>query len=88
MAQYMVMVYDAFSNCYLYGYQLFFDDEDSAIEAAKAVTEGFIEQRIDYLEADVFIHTLGMGDYQMIGYISYDCDPWDIESIEFEECYC
>lgn len=87
MSQYMVKVYDSFENCYLEGFTIFYDSVNDAMQAAIELTKGFVEQRCDFLEADVFNHCLGRGEYQLIGYVSYDCETWDVESIEFEECF-
>lgn len=96
MAQYMVKVYDAsFVQDYTEEGCLTFDNRESAIDYAIELTKDFIDNYIDYLEADVFIKTLGCGDYQMVGYVSYamntwDCDGYDkigYDSIEFEECF-
>ena len=85
--QYMVKVYDSFENCYLEGFTIFYDSESDAIKASIELTKGFIDQRCDFLEADVFIQCLGRGEYQLIGYVSYDCETWEVDSIEFEECF-
>ena len=85
--QYMVNVYDSFENCYLEGFTIFYDSVNDAMQAAIELTKGFIEQRCDFLESDVFMYCRGRGEYQLIGYVSYDCETWDVESIEFEECF-
>lgn len=97
MSKYMVKIYDAsFVQDYIENSAAFFDDEETAIEYAIDITKEFIDDYIDYLEADVFVKDVGMDTYQMIGYVSYavntrDCDGWDkigYDSIEFEEVYC
>lgn len=86
--QYMVKVYDSFENCYLEGYTIFYDSVNDAMQAAIEYTKKFVKYHCDFLEADVFIKGLGRGEYQLIGYVSYDCETWDDELIEFEQCFC
>ena len=88
MATYMVKVFDSFENCYLSRYIAFYYSEDDAINAAIELTKKFVKYHCDFLEADVFIKGLGRGEYQLIGYVSYDCETWDDELIEFEQCFC
>ena len=85
--QYMVKVYDSAENCYLGGFIIFHDSLNDAMQAAIELTKVFVEQHIDYLEADLFMYCRGRVEYQLIGYVSYDCETWDIDTIEFEECF-
>ena len=96
MSEYMVKVYDmSFVQDYIDESTAFFGDMDSAIDYAVDLTKEFIDNYIDYLEADVFVKDYGMDTYQMIGYVSYavntwDCDGWDkigYDSIEFVGCF-
>lgn len=90
MSKYMMRVYDSAENCYLGGFKIYHDSLNDAMQAAIELTKRFVELHIDYLEVDVFMYCTshGRGEYQLIGYVSYDCETWDVESIEFEECFC
>lgn len=87
MSEYMVRVYDAAENNYSELYPNHFDNREDAIEYAIGLTKGFIDAGYDYLEADVFVKTLGLNEYALIGYVSYDCETWDKNNIEFVECF-
>lgn len=86
MGNYMLRTYDSFNNEYL-PYCEFYSSEQEAIEQAIEWTQDFVDNEYNHLEADVFVETLGMSDYQLIGYVSYDAEELNYDSIEFVECF-
>lgn len=65
-----------------------FDSEEEAIEWAKTYIE---EDDYDpfYEEMQIFVDTLTLGAWQMVGYMNLD--DYDIDGNEiykFEECFC
>lgn len=78
---YRVLAYDCFFQNYMWDTESFFETEEQATEYAMNL---YYEIDTYNDEIQLYIRTLGMGEWQMFGYITED----ENDNPCVEECFC